>query len=662
MRSISLLSIFICIQAQAFYQFGKFEVCEDKKCIEVNAGEDLYHAHGFKSDTANYSINFSRNDIQGCIKDSNCWLFLGEVGDSLTIKLNNHIIGKYENFSDFESHKFYLSNDSIKENNTLSILVTDLNQTRFGLRTSNIGIGSKSNVEMRSQKDWLIRTGAPLLSAFTLFVIFLGLVAIFTINRNKKLLPLIALTLVSTLYMLSFSSIPREYIDPIYASGPLHFILRLLVDLMIVVVALTFYKVNSKNKYLKIVPYLYILPIAVMGFGYLTNVHHYDFYKATMLIVAPLVTMGSISLLILSSSYFDKKESMITVPIFALFTFVQIYDLLVFWQIFTGSFTVKLYLPFLILTFAWIFIRRRIHEINTIHLDAAIGEQFKKVSHDLLSPIQRIYSLLNLEHDLSKDSILKKNLNELQLVANSLLQDKEFQSEESKSIRAMLEDLQGKYISTQNIDIQLKLDKVFNWYQPNYEIMLRVFQNLINNSIKGTSTKIIITGYFKDGSIQLDFKDNGKGIPKNLQPYIFDRGTTVSKSNSGLGLNYSKKALNELDATIHLLNTNKDGTSFRIKMPLGEIVLIDDNPIVLDTWATVAKSLNIKFYGLSESNEDINKISMLSNPIVCVDYHLKNNTAVDIIRKLNFKNIKNIYIASNQHLEGYISLGKEFPI
>jgi len=72
MRYICLLSIFICIQAQAFYQFGKFEVCEGKKCIEVNAGEDLYHAHNFKSDTANYSINFSRNDIQGCIKDSNC--------------------------------------------------------------------------------------------------------------------------------------------------------------------------------------------------------------------------------------------------------------------------------------------------------------------------------------------------------------------------------------------------------------------------------------------------------------------------------------------------------------------------------------------------------------------------------------------------------------
>lgn len=660
MRFISLFLIFISYQVHAYFQFEDVKVCQDNKCINVNAGEDLYHKHNFKNNIAHYEITFNKDAVKECYKESNCWLFLGEVGDSLEIKLNNHLIASYPNFSDFESHKFYLSSESIKDLNMLSITVKDLNQTRFGLRSKNIGIGTKSEVELKSQKDWLIRTGAPLLSSFTLFIIFIGLLAVFTIYRNTKLLSLIGLSIASTVYMLSFSSIPREYIDPIYASGPIHFTTRLLVDLFAVLVALTLYKVNQKNKYLKAVPYLYILPVGIMLFGYAMDIHEYDFYKTTMLIAAPLVTAGSISLLILSLAYFDRKESLIAVPIFTGFVLLQVYDLLVFWQILSGAFTVKIYLPFLILTFVWIFIRRRIHEINTIHLDAVIGEQFKKVSHDLLSPIQRIYSLIDISNN-QENSLLKKNIDELQFVANSLL-GKQESNKENKSIRSLLEDLKEKYESTHTINIEMNLEKMFNWYQIDYPTMLRVFQNLINNSIKANSSLITINGYYKDGYANIDFKDNGKGIPKSLQPYIFDRGTSSSNSNSGLGLNYAKSALQKFNTKISLDNSNKDGSTFKIKSKIGEIVLIDDNPIVLDTWATIAKQKNIPFYGLSEDEENLDIIKTLNKPIVYLDYSLKTTTAKELIAKINFKNIQSIFIASNQNLEGYISIGKDFPI
>ncbi len=660
MRLISLFLIFISYQVHAYFQFEDVKACQDNKCINVNAGEDLYHKHNFKNNTANYEITFNKDAVKECYSKSNCWLFLGEVGDSLQIKLNNHLIASYPNFSEFESHKFYLSSESIKNLNTLSITVKDLNQTRFGLRSNNIGIGTKSEVELKSQKDWLIRTGAPLLSSFTLFIIFIGLLAVFPIYRNTKVLSLIGLSLVSTAYMLSFSSIPREYIDPIYASGPIHFITRLLVDLFTVLVALTLYKVNQKNKYLKAVPYLYIIPVGIMLFGYMIGIHEYNFYKTTMLVAAPLVTAGSISLLILSLAYFDRKESLIAVPIFTGFVLFQVYDLLVFWQILSGAFTVKIYLPFLILTFVWIFIRRRIHEINIIHLDAVIGEQFKKVSHDLLSPIQRIYSLIDII-DNRENSLLKKNIDELQLVANSLL-GKQESNTENKSIRSLLEDLKEKYESTHSTKIELELEKMFNWFQIDYPTMLRVFQNLINNAIKANASLITICGYYQDGHANIDFKDNGKGIPKVLQPYIFDRGTSSSNSNSGLGLNYAKNALNKFNTNIFIEDSNRDGTTFRIKSKVGEIVLIDDNPIVLDTWATIAKQKNIPFYGLSDDTKDLDFIKQLTNPVVYVDYNLKTMTANELVQKLNFKNIKDIFIASTKNVEGYVSTGKEFPI
>lgn len=192
--------------------------------------------------------------------------------------------------------------------------------------------------------------------------------------------------------------------------------------------------------------------------------------------------------------------------------------------------------------------------------------------------------------------------------------------------------------------------------------MLRVFQNLINNSIKANSSLITINGYYKNGHANIDFKDNGKGIPKSLQPYIFDRGTSSSNSNSGLGLNYAKSALNKFNTKILLEDSNRDGTIFKIRSKIGEIVLIDDNPIVLDTWATIAKQKNIPFYGLLDETNDLNFIKQLTNPIVYIDYNLKTMTATELVQKLNFKNIKNIFIASTRKVDGYVSTGKEFPI
>jgi signal transduction histidine kinase len=625
----------------------------------ANAGEDLYHKHSFKDQIAEYEIKFTKDQIKECYQNSSCWLFLGEVGDSLEIKLNNHKIANYPNFSDFESHKFYLSNESIKPQNILSIIVRDLNQTRFGLRSKNIGIGTKDEVEWKSQKDWLIRTGAPLLSSFTLFIIFLGLLAVFTIYRNYKLIPLIGLSLVSTIYMLSFSSIPREFIDPIYASGPIHFTARLLVDLFTLLVALTLYKVNQKNKYLKTVPYLYILPIAVMTFGYIANIHAYEFYKITMLIAAPLVTVGSISLFILGLAYFDRNESLISVPIFTGFVLFQIYDLLVFWQILSGAFTVKIYLPFLILTFVWIFIRRRIHEINTIHLDAVIGEQFKKVSHDLLSPIQRIYSLIDIS-DNQENSLLKKNIDELQLVANSLL-GKQESNTENKSIKSLLEDLKEKYESTHSTKIELDLEKMFSWYQIDYSTMLRVFQNLINNSIKANANLITICGYYKDGHANIDFKDNGKGISKSLQPYIFDRGTSSSDSNSGLGLNYAKNALNSFNAEISLRNSNQNGTFFKMRSKIGEIVLIDDNPLVIDTWSTLASRKGLRLQTFTDDTFS-QLLTKTTEKIIFIDQNCGKklgNEIKDILKKTGYKAL---FIISSAN-EDFIDINnKAFPI
>ncbi len=53
----------------------------------------------------------------------------------------------------------------------------------------------------------------------------------------------------------------------------------------------------------------------------------------------------------------------------------------------------------------------------------------------------------------------------------------------------------------------------------------RVITNLVSNAIKHTvkGTKIIITTEQKDDFVQVTINDNGGGLPKEEQQYIFER-------------------------------------------------------------------------------------------------------------------------------------------
>jgi signal transduction histidine kinase len=94
--------------------------------------------------------------------------------------------------------------------------------------------------------------------------------------------------------------------------------------------------------------------------------------------------------------------------------------------------------------------------------------------------------------------------------------------------------------------------------------MIIVLDNLISNSSKHGASKVELTWTKSGKSIQLSFKDDGKGIEDNILDSIFDFGFTTSRRGSGIGLYHVKEIIESLNGTIKVNNKLSKGVEFLI--------------------------------------------------------------------------------------------------
>ena len=94
--------------------------------------------------------------------------------------------------------------------------------------------------------------------------------------------------------------------------------------------------------------------------------------------------------------------------------------------------------------------------------------------------------------------------------------------------------------------------------------MIIVLDNLISNSSKHGASMVELTWTMSGKSIQLSFKDDGKGIADNILDSIFDFGFTTSRRGSGIGLYHVKEIIESLNGTIKVNNKLSKGVEFLI--------------------------------------------------------------------------------------------------
>jgi two-component system sensor histidine kinase KdpD len=136
---------------------------------------------------------------------------------------------------------------------------------------------------------------------------------------------------------------------------------------------------------------------------------------------------------------------------------------------------------------------------------------------------------------------------------------------------ASLEQLKQK-LGSRNIKIDIPRD--FPEVPVDFSFMMKVFFNLIDNSLKYSpaDTSIDIKATLLKDKVKIEVKDQGVGIPKGDLKRIFDKFYRIERPQqimgTGLGLSICKGIIEAHGGQIAAQNNPDRGATFVVTIPL----------------------------------------------------------------------------------------------
>lgn len=187
-------------------------------------------------------------------------------------------------------------------------------------------------------------------------------------------------------------------------------------------------------------------------------------------------------------------------------------------------------------------------------------EVVKRENQKLLQQIERLLYLGKLENG---ECQIKKTCFCLQELLEEVVLDMDMQIKEQEAVvEVLIEGYRG--------------DKK-NWRIEGDRLHLgNVFRNLIDNALKysDSETHIEIRLQKRENGMVVSFKDNGIGISKGEQVYVFDKFSRIANQNVhnqkgfGLGLSYVKMIVEQHNGFVELVSDLQKGCRFDLFLPI----------------------------------------------------------------------------------------------
>jgi C4-dicarboxylate-specific signal transduction histidine kinase len=209
------------------------------------------------------------------------------------------------------------------------------------------------------------------------------------------------------------------------------------------------------------------------------------------------------------------------------------------------------------------------HELNQPLGASSLNIQFLKMKLEkgVLNPALGKEILDSLEHDNKRAATIVKSLRSIFTEGESNAQEVQLGDLIAKVLDIVKPELKSK-----NIQIQLRVDDGLV-IKVNPAEIEQVILNLVNNATQalanaGTLQRRITIEAIKVGkSAQLSISDNGKGVPAEFKPQLFELLSTTKQTGMGLGLWLCKHIVTRYSGSIHYEDAVGGGAKFVMEFP-----------------------------------------------------------------------------------------------
>ncbi len=208
-------------------------------------------------------------------------------------------------------------------------------------------------------------------------------------------------------------------------------------------------------------------------------------------------------------------------------------------------------------------------QINLLH------DMVDNVSHEFKTPIATlkvISKTLIKKEDSDVVRILDRQVNRLEALLNPILENENIPNRGEYQLNDLLPFLEDFKFS--NPSIKIELDSI-----PNSKLAIHkqdletIISNLLSNSVKYGATQIQIRFDQIEGFQKISIADNGIGIDKKEQAFIFEKYYRIQRENIhntkglGIGLYIVSKILTQNKGKIVVQSQPEEGSIFQIILP-----------------------------------------------------------------------------------------------
>ncbi|MBL7544322.1 MAG: hypothetical protein JNL11_10915 [Bdellovibrionaceae bacterium] len=288
------------------------------------------------------------------------------------------------------------------------------------------------------------------------------------------------------------------------------------------------------------------------------------------------------------------------------------------------------------------------------------AQKAKQAAHDLAQPIVLLNSLIQ-NIDTQQQETIRSSVGRINSIVDDLMDKKMSLKRESKvektyettifkKIETLIEEIK---ITTNNmVDIKFESNSKDFELQVDHHYMIRIFSNLIQNSIEANANKIILKVQDENDSIVFNLSDNGQGIPESVLSRVGEEYFTFGKQyGTGLGLFAAKKFVSENNGQLFIESKENLGTTIKIsflsnygnKIILTEdtkVLILDDETSMHHIWKEKLNSLNftspVEYF--TNPSDFVHRLNQLVRDEIFLfsDFNLKDErTGLDIIESLS---------------------------